>query len=144
MPVLMIVVTSVLALVAIVTMLAVAAASENGLMQRIHFDPAARPFTLTLTEAFDPEHAVLWGTQLPALLLIDAAGGRGMRYSRLLQVYERTAACYPELYEGSSFAEWLLFLERNELAVLGSHRVRMTPYGREFLRHCAAESAVAA
>ncbi len=144
MPVLMIALASVLVFIAVMVLLAMAALAEYGQMQRIRFDPAARPFSLSLTEAFDPEHAILWGTQIPALLLVSSAGGRGLAYNRLYHAYLEAARHYPELYEGSSFAQWLFFLEQNELVTLTSYRVRITGYGREFLKHCLAETAVAA
>ncbi len=144
MPVLMIALASVLVFIAIMVLLALAALAEYGQLQRIRFDPSAQPFSLVLTEAFDPEHAILWGTQVSALLLINSAGARGLAYNRLYHAYTETAQRYPELYEGSSFAQWLFFLEQNELVTLTSYRVRMTGYGREFLKHCLAEVAVAA
>lgn len=141
---LIIVVAAVAIFVIVVVLLAIAALSEAGQLHRIRFDPTARPFTLTMTDAFDPEHMVLWSTQVPALKSIRAAGFRGMSYKDLQGIYDETARTYPELYDGSSFAQWLFFLRRTELVSLGTYRVRLTEYGTEFLHYCVSETAIAA
>ena len=143
MPLLLMVVAAVLVFVGILVLLAVAALSEYAQLRRIHFDPAARPFTLSVSEAFDPAHVILWSTQIPALQLIASGGSSGVDYRRILTAYEAAARVFPELYEGSSFAQWLFFLQRSELVTLTSYRVKITEYGRDFLHYCK-QTAVAA
>ncbi len=144
MPVLIVAILSLLVFVAVMVVLFFAALAENRQMRRIHFDPSACPFTLSLSDAFDPDHAVLWTTQIPVLELINAAGARGISYERIFRLYAAAARSYPELYDGSSFAEWLLFLQQSDLIAMGSHRVKITGHGREFLRCCVAGIPVAA
>lgn len=138
-----VIVAAIAAFVVVMALLAVALVAERGQLRRIRYDPEARPFTLSLTEAFDPDHAILWSTQVPALQLIGNAGPRGVTYHRLFCCYERTAQRYPELYDGCSFAQWLSFLQGAELITVSTYRVRITRTGRCFLE-CVAEVAMAA
>ena len=141
---LIIVAIAVLAFVAVMILLAVAAVSEYGQWQRIRFDASAQPFMLSLNEAFDPDHALLWSTQIPALRVIHQAGGRGVKYAELLRAYHQAMRTFPELYEGSSFAQWLLFLHRSELIVLTTYRVKLTAFGRDLLEYCPVEASMQA
>lgn len=134
MPVLIVALASVLMLAAIVALAAMAWAAERDYLRRIRFSPLARPFTaIEVREAFDPEHAPLWTTQVAALLLVHSAGRRGLPYPQLYGAFKQAAERFPELYDGSSFAEWLLFLQRAELVVLTPSRVKITAEGRLFL-----------
>ncbi len=134
--VLFIAVGAVLVFAAIVASLATAWAAERDFLRRIGFNPAAQPFAaIGLLEAFDPEYAVLWTTQLEPLRLINAGGVRGVTYSRVYGVYLRSANVYPELYDGSSFAEGLFFVQRAGLVVLAPQRVKITREGRVLLEH---------
>ena len=143
MPILFIVVASVVLFLAVLALMAVAAFSEGGQLHRIRFDPSARPFPLAFGEAYDVRDAVLWRTQAAALQRLELAGPGGMEYRRLFREYQREAANFPEIYEGSSFAQWLLFLQRSGLVGLGSRRVSITPHGREFLHYCLEVSSAA-
>jgi hypothetical protein len=137
--VLAIIVSAVVFFMLVLGLLAGAAVSEYAQLRRIRFDPQARPFTLTLQKNFDPEHALLWATQVPALQMLSAAGHRGLKYECLYRTFQKAARRYPELYDGSSFAQWLLFLERQALITMSWSRVRLTEHGMEFLQHCVAE-----
>ena len=138
-----VIVAAIVAFLVVMVLLAVAVVAERGQLRRIRYDPDARPFTLSLTEAFDPDHAILWSTQIPALRLIRDAASRGVTYHRLFCTYERTAQHYPELYDGCSFAQWLFFLQSADLVTVSTYRVRITRTGRYFL-DCVPEVAMAA
>jgi hypothetical protein len=138
-----VIVAAIAAFLVVMALLAIAVIAERGQLQRIRFDTDASPFTLTLTEAFDPDHAILWGTQIPALQFIRKAGIRGVSYHRLFCTYQRASQRYPELYEGCSFAQWLYFLQSTELITVSTYRVRITDTGCYFL-DCVAEVAMAA
>lgn len=89
---------------------------------------------LPVSLAFDPEYAIIWDTQLPAMELISAAGKRGVAIHHLFRCYLNDACHYPELYDGSSFRQWIQFLESAQLIACNHTRVVLTAEGREFLR----------
>lgn len=96
----------------------------------------SEPFAVfSLAQAFDPEYALIWDTQLPALQLIDNAGTKGIRTQQLSPFYARSARSYPELYDGSSFGSWLEFLEREQLIRKKTTRVFITAEGHELLEY---------
>ena len=134
--ILFVVALSLLALGAVMSLLAIAAGLERGQLRRLRHDSGAQPFMLSLCDAFDPEHAILWSSQLTALRLIASGDKRGVKYSCVYSVYQAAARHYPELYDGSSFAQWLLFLERSELIALTRFRVKITEHGRKLLQQC--------
>jgi hypothetical protein len=140
---LIVIVAAIAAFLVVMALLGIAIVAERGQLHRIRYDPDARPFTLSLTEAFDPDHAILWRTQIPALELIRHAGPRGVTYHRLFCAYERASQRYPELYDGCSFAQWLFFLQTAELITISTYRIRITRTGCYFL-DCVAEVAMAA
>jgi hypothetical protein len=143
MPLLFLTVVSVLVFLAVMVLMGIAAASERTQLRRIHFDPAAQPFVLSLSEAFDAEEALLWNTQIEALWLIASGATGGVEYDRVYREYERAAQIFPELYEGCGFAQWLYFLQRSELITLTNSRVKITACGHEFLNCCVQRSATA-
>lgn len=135
-----VVVAPLLVFPALMILLALAAGTEHTFLRRIHFDPEARPFWLTVEAAFDSQHAQLWSTQLPGLRCLAAAGPRGMSYHDLFTLaYQSAAQHYPELYEGTSFAQWLWSLEQAGLITLRANRAVLTPLGHNFLRYCPTE-----
>ncbi len=90
--------------------------------------------------AVDLDCAILWDAQIPALELIAAGGSIGIPKSDLHAFYSKLAHCYPELFEGSTFEQWLEFLEETLLIVQNECRVALTPEGQDLLRrsrHCA-------
>ena len=121
---------------AVLSLLTIAWISEHGQLQRIGFDPAAGPFPLSVSDAFDAEHVWLWHTQVDALRLLAAGGKRGVTFDRVYRAYQTAAVNFPELYEGSSFAQWLFFLQRSELVRLTGYRVILTDSGKSLLQHC--------
>jgi hypothetical protein len=103
------------------------------------------PFSvLSIAMAFEPDHAMVWETQMPALQLISAARAGGVGVGRLYRSYLASAGRYPELYEGASFTQWLEFLEKAELIKRNNGRVALTAQGREFLHFRLAAHSIAA
>lgn len=93
-----------------------------------------RPFVvLSLLDAFEPATAPLWETQVFALEQVRAAGRDGLDLENLRAVYRRQAMRFPELYDGSSFAGWVRFLEEADLVVCFGSSVAITAKGCEFL-----------
>ncbi len=95
--------------------------------------PHARFDLLCIEDAFDPDRAVLWETQVPALELIAKAAGYGVSFDELKSEYDAAARLYPELYEGSSFHAWLEFLIAQDLIARKMGAVAITSDGRAFL-----------
>jgi hypothetical protein len=109
---------------------------ERQALERIRCEPAGLRFSaLSIAQAFDPDHAILWETQVPALKLISSAGPDGIHIRRLYAWFGESAAHYPELYDGSGFKQWVEFLEEAELIACNVHRVILTPKGCEFLQY---------
>lgn len=93
------------------------------------------PFSVfSVLQAFDPDQAIIWDTQFPALQLIDEAS-EGLRVGRLRLFYTRSARSYPELYDGSTFKSWLAFLEREKLISRMGRRLFITVEGHELLSY---------
>lgn len=106
---------------------------------------AYEPFAVfSVIQAFDPDFAVIWDTQTPALQLVDEASIQGLPVHRLQPFYARSARMYPELYDGSSFGGWLDFLEREQLIDRSGRRVFITAEGHEFLTYRLVPKAVLA
>jgi len=103
------------------------------------------PFSvLSIGQAFDPDQAVIWDTQVPALRLIASAGREGLAVEALYHLYTRSSRQYPELYEGSSFESWLEFLEYTGLISEHLGTASLTPEGHQFLQCCATAEALVA
>lgn len=93
-----------------------------------------KPFNvISLLDAFEPATAALWETQITALEHIRDAGADGLDLEALREVYQRQARRFPELYDGSSFAGWVRFLEHADLVLCFGGSVTITAKGREFL-----------
>lgn len=100
--------------------------------------PRARPLPLvmlSITEAFDPVLAALWEAPIVALERIDCAGPTGIAVGVLRPIYASAARCFPEIYEGYTFLQWVGSLEANQLISWRGDRVVLTPDGQAFLRH---------
>ena len=108
--------------------------SRNGLKDGASME--AGPFAVfSIADAFDPDYAIIWDTQLPALQLINKAGAKGMGPQQLHRSYFHSARRYPELYDGTSFERWLEFLETEKLIATRSSRVFITAEGHKFLEY---------
>lgn len=100
-------------------------------------------FPLSITEAFDPVFAPLWEAPIAALELADRGGGAGIATASLRHIYHRAAHRFPEIYEGSTFASWLRFLEGTGLIARSGPLVTLTADGHAFLKfHFVASSHV--
>ncbi len=95
---------------------------------------SVQPFFLSISEAFDPIHSILWQAPIAALKLIDSRGKSGVGVARLRPIYEVAARRFPEIYEGHGFLSWLQFLEDTRLISWDDGNVALTPVGHAFLR----------
>jgi hypothetical protein len=135
MPVLMLALLSVILFIVTLVLLGFAEASEARKLRMVDALADGSPFrVLSVCDAFEPDYAVLWETQAPALRLVATAGTKGVTRPQLFAFYKRAASRYPELYDGSSFRQWLQFLEGAELISVRDSRITITPQGLQFLR----------
>jgi hypothetical protein len=95
---------------------------------------AVEPFVLSISEAFDPIHSILWRAPIAALELIDSGGTSGVPVVKLRPIYDEAAHRFPEIYEGYGFVSWLQFLEGMRLISRDGSNVVLTAEGHAFLR----------
>jgi hypothetical protein len=93
-----------------------------------------QPFLLSISDAFDPIHSILWQAPIAALELTDSGGNSGIPVTKLCPIYDEAARRFPEIYEGSGFVSWLQFLEETHLIAWDGSNVVLTPEGHAFLR----------
>jgi hypothetical protein len=93
------------------------------------------PATLSIGQAFNPIYAILWEAPLTALRLIESSGPSGIRVARVQPIFNQAAACFPEIYDGYTFSQWLEFLEETGLIVWSGDRVKLAPEGQAFLKY---------
>lgn len=89
---------------------------------------------LSITQAFEPIYAPLWEAPVTALELVSSAKS-GIAAGRLQPIFRRAASCFPEIYEGCEFMQWLEFLECEDLVYWDPERnkVFISEKGKEFL-----------
>ncbi|HEX4919557.1 MAG TPA: hypothetical protein VFV92_02330 [Candidatus Bathyarchaeia archaeon] len=134
--VLFLAVASFLAFVSIVLLLWLANTLEARRACReseIHAGPSFA--VLSITQAFEPVFAVLWEAPIHSLELIQSGGTRGIPVSRLRFTFNQAAACFPEIYDGFGFEQWLQFLEDAQFVVWNGQQVTITREGNEFLEY---------
>jgi len=132
---LLVVVAAVVAFVLIVSLLLLADVAERKHVRQLRLGPLSPPFSaLSIVHAFDPERFMLWDTQLPLLEQLRSAGPKGCALAQLYCFYLRLSQRFPELYEGSSFEQWLGFLVASELLRLETDRGCITAEGRQFVQ----------
>lgn len=135
MPVLFLAVASFLVFLTVVALLWIAGTLESRAIRSKRDPVPARPFPLlSIADAFDPIYSVLWEAPIAVLQLIAHAGAFGIPVANLQAIYERAAARFPEIYDGSSFVQWLRFLEEMRLISWHGYKVALTPDGHAFLR----------
>jgi len=125
-----------LVFITIVVGLAAVHAANQRERGQLRADPFNSPFpALSVALAFDADHAIIWETQIPALQLISSAGRRGVGLLRLYAWHLAFARHYPELCDGSTFWQWLEFLESAKLATRHGYRVVLTAEGSTFMQY---------
>jgi hypothetical protein len=96
-----------------------------------------KPFLpcLSLEESLDPHHGELAAIQVRTLALIREAGHKGVYFNCLRPAYEELASHFPELYDGSTFEQWLRFYHSAHVVVITGANVRLGPQGLRLLQH---------
>jgi hypothetical protein len=88
---------------------------------------------LSIMMAFDPDHALVWETQVPMLQLVSESGQHGVSVRQLRAAYLESTRHYPEIYDDFTFEQWFRFLQNTRLVSRAGRRVLLTNKGREFL-----------
>ncbi|HYH01213.1 MAG TPA: hypothetical protein VD837_18955 [Terriglobales bacterium] len=135
MPVLILTLIAVVVFIGTFLLMAFANAAEERQLQRIRAEIPGAPFrVLSVCDAFEAEYAPLWETQVPALTLVASESSNGVALQKLWAFYRRSSRQFPEIYEGTSFQQWLAFLQTAELIAVGNKRVVITKEGLDFLK----------
>jgi hypothetical protein len=135
----------VLPFIAIFFSRALARMPDSRASERIWQEASGKAFSvLSIALAFDPDHALVWETQVPMLQLVAESGRRGISVTHLREAYFESACHYPEIYDGFTFEQWLEFLEDAQLVASTGKHVLLTSKGRDFLHYrITAEAAIA-
>lgn len=88
---------------------------------------------ISLEDAFEPETAPIWDTQLPLLQLIQSTPFPGVRLSKLAASFSRYQTSFPEIFEGSDLSDWLTLFESLDLIIVHGGRVLLSTPGRLFI-----------
>ncbi|HVO59862.1 MAG TPA: hypothetical protein VMT53_02945 [Terriglobales bacterium] len=126
---------SFLVFIAILACLFVAHTLESREITRKRYVWTHRPVCLlSVTQAFEPIYAPLWEAPIAALQLVNSAA-TGIAVTRLLPIFRRASATFPEIYDGCEFVQWLQFLECEGLVCWRPeyNKVTITEKGKEFL-----------
>lgn len=135
MPVLILALIAAVVFLGTIVLMVLARAVEERQLATIRAEIPGAPFrVLSVCDAFEAEYAALWETQVPALTLVASEGPNGVSIQALHKFYRRSARRYPELYDGSSFQQWVMFLQAAELIVVGDKRVVIRKEGLDFLK----------
>ena len=109
---------------------------DSRVSERIWQEASGKAFSvLSITLAFDSDHALVWETQVPMLQLVAKSGRRGISVTHLREAYLESARHYPEIYDGFTFEQWLEFLEDARLVTRTGKHVLVTSKGRDFLHY---------
>ncbi len=124
-----------LVFMAIVVLLSIASVLESRERQRRSATSHKLFPVLSLTDSLDPSYVIVWQTQLAVLGQMSAAGSMGLAVKSLRPLFSQLARRYPELYEGTTFDEWVGFLEQERLARRAGNTMWLTAEGHAMLEH---------
>jgi hypothetical protein len=88
-----------------------------------------------IARTFDWAYYLIWGSQLALLQHLNPLGETGVEEARARSLYQAAAGAYPDVYQKYSFEEWLAFPASVGLTARSPGHVKITLYGREFLRY---------
>jgi len=119
-----------------------AAAVRNDLDARGISEPGHREEALIrslaatqIARSFDAAYYLIWGSQLALLQHLNPFGETGVAEAPARPLYDAVAAAHPDVYGESSFEEWLGFLVSSGLIARSPGHIKITVFGREFLRY---------
>lgn len=137
MPVLIIVLSAYLFFFAVIALIAIAEYADRRERSQLPDHDSQPPVSLagiTASQAADPYYFGFWQAQLPGLRLLHDAGHSGTHISNLRSCFAAACRRFPEIYDGHTLEQWVRFLQQEQLVSCSGDKIRITPYGTDFLR----------
>ena len=83
---------------------------------------------------FENTYRTIFGSQLNALVIINAAPG-GVQFGDIEDLYNQAAAQHKAFYETYNGEQWLAYMERESLSIRKDDRIHITLEGTAFLKY---------
>ena len=83
---------------------------------------------------FEKTYQAIFGSQLNALVIINAAPG-GVKFGDIEDLYNQAAAQHKAFYETYNGEQWLAYMERESLSIRKDDRIHITLEGTAFLKY---------
>ena len=83
---------------------------------------------------FEKTYQYIFGSQLNALVIINAAPG-GVQFGDIEDLYNQAAAQHKAFYETYNGEQWLAYMERESLSIRKDDRIHITLEGTAFLKY---------
>ena len=83
---------------------------------------------------FEKTYQTIFGSQLNALVIINAAPG-GVQFGDIEDLYNQAAAQHKAFYETYNGEQWLAYMERESLSIRKDNRIHITLEGTAFLKY---------
>ena len=83
---------------------------------------------------FEKTYQYIFGSQLNALVIINAAPG-GVQFGDIEDLYNQAAAQHNAFYETYNGEQWLAYMERESLSIRKDDRIHITLEGTAFLKY---------
>ena len=83
---------------------------------------------------FEKTYRAIFGSQLNALVIINAAPG-GVQFGDIKDLYNQAAAQHKAFYETYNGEQWLAYMERESLSIRKDDKIHITPEGTAFLKY---------
>ena len=83
---------------------------------------------------FEKTYQTIFGSQLNALVIINAAPG-GVQFGDIEDLYNQAAAQHKAFYETYNGEQWLAYMERESLSIKKHDRIHITLEGTAFLKY---------
>ena len=82
---------------------------------------------------FEKTYQSIFGSQLNALVIINAAAG--VQFGDIEHLYNEAAARHKALYATSNSEQWLVYIERESLSIRKDDKIFITLEGKAFLKY---------
>jgi len=137
MPVLIIVLSAYLFFFGVIALIAIAEYADRHERRQAVEHAGGPPVSLAgmnAGQASHPHYFGFWQAQVPGLGLIHYAGSAGIYLRNLRPCFAVVCRRFPEIYDGRTLEQWVLFLEQEQLVLCSGPKVKLTRQGSDFLR----------